>query len=260
VRVARVSFPLVLAVVMGASTPAWAADPPAATARTSEQRAVDLFEKSAASYRMGRFEEAAALLREAYALKPVPVLLYNLARAYEGLGDFDRALQAYTDYLAKAPNAPDIGAIQTRIATLQHQIAERDKLKAERAAAEQRAALVVTPAPSHAPVVPWIVAGVGGAGLAAGVALGVVAQSKHTTATNDPVQASAVSEQSTAKTYATMADVTLIAGGVVAAGGVLWGILSLRRSTPSVQVGQVHATLGAAVLPGEVRFWAGGYF
>lgn len=63
-------------------------------------RAVRLFEESETAFAEHRYEAAAALLREAHALEPEPVLLYNLARAYEELGDDDRALEAIDAYLA----------------------------------------------------------------------------------------------------------------------------------------------------------------
>src|SRR5687768_16378204 len=56
------------------------------------KRARELFKKSDESYRAGRFQEAIDLLSEAFRLDPKPVLLYNIARAYEGLGDTPRAI------------------------------------------------------------------------------------------------------------------------------------------------------------------------
>ncbi len=231
------------------SAPALAAGPtPAATSGDADKQALELFEKSKVSYQAGRFQEAVTLLKEAYAKKPVPVLLYNLGRAYEGLGDQDAALQAYTDYLAADPKAPDRGAIETRIATLKQQIDERERLKQEREAAEAKAAQA--PVERRAPVVPWIVAGVGGAGVVTGVVFGVLAVSKHNSATNDPVQASAAQEQSDAKTFATVANVAWVAGGVVAVTGIVWGILASRHpSTPSEKPASV--SLVPVVSPGR---------
>ena len=218
---------LVLVACTLGSAPAHAAGPAPAVSDDAETQALALFEKSKVSYQAGRFQEAVALLREAYAKKPVPVLLYNLGRAYEGLGDQDAALKAYTDYLAADPKAADRGAIETRIATLKQQIAERQRLEREREAAEAKAAQA--PTERRAPIVPWIVAGVGGAGVVTGVVFGVLAVSKHNTATNDPVQASAAQEQNDAKTFATVANVAWIAGGAVAVTGIVWGILASRH-------------------------------
>jgi len=70
----------------------------------------------------------AELLRKAHDVYPEPILRYNLARALEGLGDGQGASEAYEQYLREAENVPDRGAIQSRIATLRRQIAEREAL------------------------------------------------------------------------------------------------------------------------------------
>src|SRR4051794_1613167 len=58
------------------------------------------FEDGVALYRAGRFQEAIEHFQKAYELKPEPVLLYNVARAYEGLGELKRALEGYRAYLS----------------------------------------------------------------------------------------------------------------------------------------------------------------
>ncbi len=61
---------------------------------TAQDRALALFELSGEKYRAGDFEGAVELLTEAYDLFPEPVILYNLARAYEGMGESVRARDA----------------------------------------------------------------------------------------------------------------------------------------------------------------------
>src|SRR5262249_38752530 len=94
-RALRLS-PFVIAVIAGVGSASAAPDALAKGGSTAEERAFDLFEKSKVAYREGRFAEAADLLAEAYKAKPEPVLLYNLGRACEGLGDLQRAIGAYT--------------------------------------------------------------------------------------------------------------------------------------------------------------------
>src|SRR5215212_10871269 len=108
---------LALLTVALAPTPAFADS-------EAEARALQLFEQSADRYRQGRFREAVELLQEAYRLSPEAVLLYNLGRAYEGLGDTAGALDAYTRYLAADPNAADRASIESRVATLKRQLDE----------------------------------------------------------------------------------------------------------------------------------------
>jgi tetratricopeptide (TPR) repeat protein len=219
----------------------------------ANERALELSRKSATSYREGRFQEAVTLLEQAYALKPEPVLLYNMGRAYEGLGDLKSAVKSYSDYLAAQPNARDRGALEQRIATMQKQIDEREKLERE----HQTASVRPQPDEKRPPVVPWIVAGVGGAGLATGAVFGVLALSTHSAANSDPVQASAAQKQSDAQTFATVATVGMIAGGVVAAGGILWGLLASRSPAPAPTQGAGKPTFLPIVAFGHGGGFAG---
>src|SRR4051812_11273972 len=86
--------------------------------KTAHEQALRLFEQSRVQYRDGHFQEAVKLLLEARSREPAPVLLYNLGRAYEGLGDRSRAIDAYSAFLTEEPSAPDRGAIEERIRTL----------------------------------------------------------------------------------------------------------------------------------------------
>jgi tetratricopeptide (TPR) repeat protein len=214
-----------LFLVASTSSPALA-DPPATT---NESQALDLFEKGSEAYRKGNFAEAVNLLQKAYALKREPVLLYNLGRAYEGLGDLKRAAQAYADYLASDPNAPDRGALEQRIATLKRQAKERDELE-QRAREESK--------DGRGPSVwPWFVTGIGVSGVVTGIVFGRIAASRHDKAVAEPTYVRAEDLQQNAETFATVANVLLVAGAVVAIGGIVWGVLDLssggrRASAP----------------------------
>jgi tetratricopeptide (TPR) repeat protein len=220
------------------------------------QRARELFKKSAQSYREGKLEEAIDLLNEAYRLDPKPVLLYNLARAYEGLGDTPRAIEGYRRYLEEDPAAADRGALEQRIATLERQQREREAL--ERAAAERAAApkeKSAAPAPDQAggpSPAPWVVAGIGAAGVGAGLVLGALARGRHEDAVSEDSALRALELQSQAESWATGATVALIVGGAVAAGGVIWGIVDLTsqgRSEPAASRPRVRlGLLGLSVV------------
>jgi tetratricopeptide (TPR) repeat protein len=88
-------------------------------------QALQLFEQSDTAYKAGDFEHAADLLRKAYAAYPEPILLYNLGRALEGLGDAKDAIDAYESYLHVAKHVEDRGAIERRIETLKGQLAKQ---------------------------------------------------------------------------------------------------------------------------------------
>ncbi len=227
----RTVLTLTLALALVARiSPALADDPmsasaaPAATA-TAEQQALALFEQSVTSYENGRFQDAVDALREAYRLKPEPVILYNIARAREGLGDVAGAANSYGEYLAADPRAPDRGAIEKRISTLKAQLRERDELQRQRDNARARAG---RPARS-AGAVPWVVAGAGAAGLVAGAVFGALSVLRHDAALGD-AQTSVDGDQSVARTFATASYASLLAGGVVLGIGVVWAIVDSRGS------------------------------
>jgi tetratricopeptide (TPR) repeat protein len=178
--------------------------------------AVALYERGSAAYRKGEFREAVTLLERAYALRPDPVLLYNIGRAQEGLGDYPRAIAAYERYLKEESEVPDRAALERRISILRRQIAEQEQYKQRQQA--QRTSMVL----------PWIVVGVGGAALGVGTVFGIMAQSKEHAASDDPVQQSAASQGKTASSLATIANVGFIAGSAITLGGVTWVLI---RST-----------------------------
>jgi hypothetical protein len=97
--------------------------------------------------------------------------------------------------------------------------------------------------------VPWIVAGVGVAVLGAGVAFGVVSQDYDTQAADEPVMATAVDLHSQAETFAILANVFFIAGGLTAAAGLVWGIVSLTGG------GDEETEVSARVLPGGLELF-----
>jgi tetratricopeptide (TPR) repeat protein len=69
---------------------------PTTTPVNSTQTDVErLFAEGAALYRGGKYRAAVEKFEEAYALFPEPNLLYNMARAYEALGEVDQALTKY---------------------------------------------------------------------------------------------------------------------------------------------------------------------
>jgi tetratricopeptide (TPR) repeat protein len=221
--IARLSLLIAIALSASIRTTRAQPDPP------EKVEALELFSQSDEHYKRGEFEQAADLLRRAYDLYPEPLLLYNLARALEGLGDAEGAITQYERYLAEATSIDDRGAIERRVATL----------KAQRTAAAP--VDTAEPLPTSTPVdttphirpprrLPWFIAGGGIAVVGAGVVLGVVAKNKHDAAVDEPVQVEAERLQNQAQRYATTSNVLLFAGGALVIGGVVWAVVELRRS------------------------------
>ena len=270
---ARVSTSVMLALLASALLARPAASQPKAggapSAATSDAQAKDkaealaLFEQGRAAYRDGQFAESVKLFTKAYALQPEPVLLYNLARSQEGLGDYPAAVDAYERYLAQAKDVKDRGSIEQRVATLRKSIAEKERLGRERDEAE-RAKEQAKPRPageggeptaqtaSPSPW-PWALVGVGAAGVVVGGILGGVALSKNSSADGAPSQLEASDGRSSAEGLALGSTIAFIAGGAIAGVGLIWGIADVATSSgepepaPAATVG-LSAGLGAASL------------
>ncbi len=213
-----------------------------------DARAVELFKQSAERYRDGKFREAADLLREAYAREPEPLLLFNLGRACEGMGDLPCAIDAYTRFLEQAKAPKDRGAIESRVATLRREI--EDKRRLEKRAAEVIVVPTPAPPPRAASPVPWVIAGAGVVSLGVGLGLGASAQHEHQQAVADPVQKTKLESQASAKSMATAANVVLVAGALVTAGGLAWGGIDLlARSKGNAPVSGRTVELTVALSP-----------
>lgn len=193
-----------------------------------DSRALDLFEKSEAAYESGRFADAIALLRQSYELKKEAVLLYNMGRAYEGLGELANAARAYEGFLTAQPNAQDRGALERRIVTLRRQLAEQEALRKKAAAA---------PPPRSPSAVPWVIAGVGAAGLVTGGVMGILASQRNHDARTEPTYARADDLHTQAESFSKISNICFIAGGVVLAVGVVWGIFDVSASKSSRRAG-----------------------
>jgi tetratricopeptide (TPR) repeat protein len=204
------------------------------TARADDNRdkALQLFEDSNTAYKAGKFEDAADLLRQAYDLFPEPLLLYNLGRAQEGLGDRKGAIDSYERYLAEAEQVDDRGAIERRIATLRAQIAQQE--------ADAKKLREVPPPPpvdtrtDFEKYGPWATIGAGGVLIGTGIVFGVRSGSKHDDAVAAPGQRDAAQLQASAQHYATIANVLFVVGGIAAAGGIGWKVW--QRDSTTVQV------------------------
>ncbi len=89
------------------------------------QRAKDLFGGGQKFYKQGQFAEALAKFEEAYALRPHPVVIFNIAKCHEQLKNVGKALRAYRDYLRLSPDAKDKDAVNDTIANLERRLKER---------------------------------------------------------------------------------------------------------------------------------------
>ena len=99
-------------------TPDPVANQPAAAADTAARdRAKASYQAGVEAYSAGDFTAAVAAFDAAYRDFPSPAFLFNSAQAYRNLGDRDRAIALYRQFLAAEPTASDAirDSVQERI-------------------------------------------------------------------------------------------------------------------------------------------------
>lgn len=190
-------------------------------ARKVEQLATD----GAKAYRAGSYQEAIDLFEKAYALEPVPNLLYNIAKCYEKQEKFEEAVQYYQKFVV----APEVDS-KARQAALDRMESLRqiaDIKKDEGAQGDQGGHIVGRGEQPAEPQVDepvdttalWTIGG-GVALLGGGLAMGLLASSEADTVKNGATFAERQSAQDSGKTYALVADGLYVAGAAVTAVGL----------------------------------------
>ena len=140
---------VVLAVMVVAATPG------RARAESAEAQVERLAAEAVNAYRVADYNRAVELLSRAYDIRQVPALLYNMAKAYDKLGDIDRACEIYRRYADSADADPRLKAkAEARLVILED--ARRKKKAAERPVEPKPQAPppAVTPPPQPAQVEP----------------------------------------------------------------------------------------------------------
>lgn len=97
--------------------------PALAQSAAQEARAKELFENGKILYEEGQYDEAVVAWKAAYDLSPQPLLLFNMANAYERLGRYTEALDALNRYRALAP-AEERDTLERRIRNIEDRLAE----------------------------------------------------------------------------------------------------------------------------------------
>jgi tetratricopeptide (TPR) repeat protein len=107
------------------------------------------YELGTTAYGLGDFDRAIEAFSKAHKLDPAPILLYNIAQAYRKKGDRAQAISHYKRYLQAAPAADDREQVQARIRELERgEIDGESKSEPGVTAAPPVHAGVQSPAPS----------------------------------------------------------------------------------------------------------------
>lgn len=93
---------------------------PRAHAESAEAQVERLAADAVNAYRGADYNRAIELLNRAYEIRQVPALLYNMAKAYDKLGDVEHAYDAYRRYADSADADPKLKAkADARLAVLE---------------------------------------------------------------------------------------------------------------------------------------------
>jgi tetratricopeptide (TPR) repeat protein len=258
-----------LAALVVASTPAFAAKPPLEQAKA-------LTREATVEYDVGHFDQALELYTKAYEIYPKPALLFDIAQCHRLLGHYERALFFFHGYLREEPDAPNRPLAERLLQETQDKYDAERQAHAESTAAEPPAPAAPTPVPSMVPssgeasppsaessastaplsptfqVVGLVTAGVGVAMLGVGVYEGLNAASLSKKIEQLSAQHGAWSSQyqndyNAGKTSATVADVLYVAGGVSVAAGVVLAWLGWPRTTQAAAVAVTPVAGGASL-------------
>ncbi len=93
----------------------------------SEADAKAAYAKGREHFKAGRYNEAIADLKKAYALKPHPALLRYMGDTYYKMNKARLAIDHYKKYLKEAPEAPDKDKIEAKVRQLELIVGEEDK-------------------------------------------------------------------------------------------------------------------------------------
>jgi len=136
----RSTLRILFALGLAAGVVALVASPRPAAADAREDAKIN-YEQGKKMYAAGDYRGAIAAFARAEQLAPSPYNDFNIALAYDKLGEADIAVKYYRSYLGKAPDAPNKAAVEASIARLDSaaKAAEAKAEEARRAAEARRA-------------------------------------------------------------------------------------------------------------------------
>ncbi len=110
----------------------------AQTPRSAEERAADLAKEGVALFQEGRYRDALMRFLDSYAHAKIPVVIWNIGRCYEELGDFGSALRYFEEFEPLAKDEDERRKARAWIEKMRLRIAE------SRAPAAAETALIVS--------------------------------------------------------------------------------------------------------------------
>lgn len=262
------SLRLILSCLLGAIVVASGSGAQAQLTPDQKQEMRRHYEKATRAYDIEKYSEAVDEYQKAYELGGDPAMLYNIAQAYRLNDQLPDALHFYRRYLQRSPNARNREDVERKIADLEQSI------EARRKAAKLRpppAAAPPAPVPAYLPpprvvmipsskeqgnprrVAGIVLVSVGAAALVAAGITGHLAAGKgdDLTAASKNGGTFDPSLESSGKTFNTIAIVSAVGGGVMAAVGTVLLVASRKGAqepsrAPSVTPMVGFGTVGAS--------------
>ena len=228
-----------VALVLAPAGPALAQPkkPPAAKSEGKNNEAKKLFDDGAAAYTQGNYEAAIEAWSKAYEISKKPLIFESIANAYERLGEAKKAREFLSKWRDVAPK-DEQDLLDARIKNLDARVTRDDELETARKAEAEKAKKTEDErarqgkgggGSAGSTSVPGVVLlGVGGAAVAVGVTLDIIAgirrpAAETACAKSGATQICKVSSRdaiSSSNTLALVGDIVWIAGAVAVAGGV----------------------------------------
>jgi hypothetical protein len=92
---------------------------------SARAQAIDKYQRGSKAFAARQFKDAIDLFLAADELVPSGALAFNIALAYEEMGDSSRALQWAREYLRRSPSANDEADVERRVAGFERKLRER---------------------------------------------------------------------------------------------------------------------------------------
>ncbi len=258
------------ALVLAPAAPALAQPkkPPTSKPEPKNNEAKKLFDDGAAAYTQGNYEAAIDAWTKAYDISKKPLIFESIANAYERLGDAKKAREFLSKWRDVAPK-DEQDLLDARIKNLDARVTRDDELEAARKAAADKAKKAEEARDSQRKAggsgggstsVPGVVlVGVGGAAIAVGVTLDIIAGIRRPAAatacapsgTGQICKASARDAIVSSNTLALAGDILWIAGAAAAAGGAALIITHKAPKDSAPPTATWIAPAGAGILVGH---------
>jgi len=196
-----------------------------AFAQDEAQKVEGLSKEATSKYREKDYAAAIELFQKAYEIEPVPNLLFNIAKCYEKLEQWDPAIEYYQKFVvepdvdksARQSALDRIDALK-EVQSAQKQ-ADRDAKQTETAKKTEKKAEPIEVGPDYTWA--YVTLGTGVALVGGGIVFGVLASGEETTFNQGQTFEERKDAKDAGETYAIVADGLYVAGGIIAVVGVL---------------------------------------